>query len=458
MSLRSNRYLLPCAIGLAVVFVAACVTDKVTGEKRFSVRNWTVEDEVSYGRQAAPNIESEYDATYADREANEYLQKLVDELVEHSPRQKDLTWRFRILNTSQKNAFALPGGFVYITRGLLERLKTEGEFVFAIGHEIGHVEHRHAMLMQSKQTVAGIFMAPVTIPVNLVTSVATGPGGGIVAGVGRLITAPSRLLLLRYSRGAEDEADHRGLYFTETMGFDPRDADILFDFFKSEEKKYGGPGRGWLSSHPLTNDRIARVDERIREEYPQVAKKKRSAFRQTSPKFKAILARLEKSSQSYQDYDVAMGYLFKKGANEFELTAAKDRMERAAKTDAEEPLFLVGLGEEAMTRKKTADAKKHFEAAVALYEKRMSGESHWKAHYYLGVIAVGAKQGEAALEHLEKSRDLFPMQPSIYYFLGEAYVLTGAKEKARAAYEKVLELAPKGHVLADKARERLKRI
>src|SRR4029453_12798217 len=123
-------------------------------EKRFAMVQWSVKEEQALGDQAAPNFEQQFDGALADAAGKESLGSVIKEMAGHSVRKDDFAYQFEILNSSEPNAFALPGGYVYITRGLLEHLESEGEFVGILGHELGHVEHQHSMLQQNKAILA----------------------------------------------------------------------------------------------------------------------------------------------------------------------------------------------------------------------------------------------------------------------------------------------------------------
>ena len=143
------------------------------------------------------------------------------------------------------------------TRGLLQRITSEGEFVFALGHEIGHVEHQHAMLNESRADVVGVVTSPFTV-VGRIGHVLPVADNAVHLATGVVLT-PSSLLLLSFSRSQESEADDRGVYFASELGFDPEDAVQLFEMFEEMEKKAKATHFSWLRDHPLNQDRIEDV-------------------------------------------------------------------------------------------------------------------------------------------------------------------------------------------------------
>jgi len=436
---------------LAVALVLSCSTDQVSGKRRFSYVHWTAKQEREMGAEFSPNIESEFEAIYPDAGANAYLGELVSRMVDQSPRREDFDFHFKILNSSVPNALALPGGYVYITRGLLSELESEGQFISVMGHELGHVEHRHAMLNQSR--------GPLDLTAGAMHSVGRAlPIGGRVVGLAaNIVAAPSVVLGLKFSRAQELEADERGVYFAAEMGYDPRDAVRTFELFEVLEQESGeGSSRfAIFRTHPVNSERIKRIEATVARDYPEWSERARPAAVETDAgggPFLEIVRGLRAHSDAYELYDQASRRMTKEKPN---LDAAWSELEEALALVPDEPLFWILQGELAIVSENAKAATRSFNEAVKLYRRSTPGDGHWKPHFYLGALALNAQQPQLAASHLEVAVERYPMYPAAHLLLGDARAARGDRKLAIEAYRAVLELTPKGAELNREARARL---
>ncbi len=458
--------------GFGVVFLAvllgagACVTDKVTGERQFSLVNWTVEQELAIGKEAAPNIESQFESICLDLEAQEYLGERVRELVSRSPRRNELDFHFKILNSSVPNAFALPGGFTYITRGLLAQLESEAQFVSIMGHELGHVEHRHAMDNQSKQRVVGILTLPLR-PFEFVGDQLP-VGSRVVSFATGIATAPATLYLTSHSRAQETEADERGVTFAVEMGFDPRDAALTFELFdRLESLSDVDDTPSWLRTHPMNDDRAKDIQDFIAERYPSVLKEG-AQFRSSTPEFDQIRDRFRARAPAYAAYDLAVALV---AEEEPDWERVGDLLVGALNAVPEEPLFHIAAGEIALIQEDSETALYAFLHALELYGRfdgdrpadsdpdhtTWPGESHWKVHFYLGILQLEVSAARAA-EQFRLACERFPMHAVSWFLLGQALEQTSEFSQAIEAYEHVLELTDSSLELHEQAQARVREI
>jgi predicted Zn-dependent protease len=236
---------LTLASGLAVA--TGCATNPATGKKEFSLMS--EEQEIATGRQLDAEIQREM-GLYEDPELQRYVSDLGMRLARISPR-PNLPWKFTVVDQPAVNAFALPGGFIYITRGILPFLQNEAELVGVLGHEIAHVTARHSAQQYSKATGATIgvtllsIFVPEARPFQSLTETALGA------------------LFLKYGRDAENQADEFGAQYSAEAGWDPRGvAGMLTTLARLDEAS--GSRRGvpnWLSTHPAPADRVEHVKE-----------------------------------------------------------------------------------------------------------------------------------------------------------------------------------------------------
>jgi predicted Zn-dependent protease len=437
---------------VAAAAIAGCVTDKVTGEKRFALMPWSNEQEQKIGDEAAPNFEQQFGGGYPDSSTQTYLGGLVAEMTRHSVRKDDFQWKFEVLNSSDPNAFALPGGYVYVTRGLLQNLESEGEFVGVLGHELGHVEHQHAMLQQSKQIAAAVVVGIVGVGEELLKKDPDQPST-----VTALASAAAPLTILHFSRAQESEADERGVLFAHEMNYDPREMTKTFAYFDRLERKSGGSTPAFLRSHPTNEKRIADIDTTIRERYPEVLSKPATAFRappQPKDRFVALVADLKAKAPAYDKHDQALALMMKKGDDPASLRQAHALVDEAIRQLPEEPLFHSLAGEIEYSMESGDRGRARFEKARSLQQKAGVHE-YWKPAFYLGALDLEGGKADAALPNLQRASSLFPDNPVPAYYLARAHEKNRDAKSAAAAYERVVALTPPDTPLHQKALARL---
>ena len=236
--MRSHAALL-LTIGLA----AACATNPATGERQLSLIGEG--QEIAMGREADRDVQATI-GVYEDADLQGYVDSVGQRLAALSER-PDLPWTFRIADDPAVNAFALPGGFIYVTRGLLATLNTEAELAAVVGHEIGHVTARHAVNRISKAQLAGLGLG-----IGMILS----PD---LAQFGDLANLGLNLLFLKYSRDDERQADVLGLRYMRAAGYDPDAMVDVFAVLERSSQAESGRVPGWLATHPDPEERGQRA-------------------------------------------------------------------------------------------------------------------------------------------------------------------------------------------------------
>lgn len=214
-----------------------------------SIQFYSVEREVAIGRQLAAEIDRS-SKLVDDPIITEYVNRVAQNLVLHSDSKVPFT--IKVLDSEDVNAFALPGGFLYINRGLLEAADNEAEVAGVIAHEIAHVAARHVMEQASK----GELFNYLSIPLIFLGGIG---GYAIQQGIGLAVP----LTFLKFSRGAEKEADRLGAQYMWASGYDPNALITFFEKLQAKNKKKTGTLSKVFSTHPLTGDRITQVRELI---------------------------------------------------------------------------------------------------------------------------------------------------------------------------------------------------
>jgi Zn-dependent protease with chaperone function len=212
---------------------------------------FSVQQDIDIGRQSSVQVENQL-AMVSRPAVTQYVARLGAKLARYAPGAK-YPYQFKVVNLSDINAFALPGGYVYIHRGLIERAKTEGELAGVMAHEISHVALRHQTNQVSKAYLAE---TGVGILGGLFGSKSQSTAGSIMGTVGGL---GLNALFLKNSRSAEEQADIVGAQIMAKAGYDPMDMARFFDTLRQEAG--GNPGKlaQFFSDHPAPANRAARV-------------------------------------------------------------------------------------------------------------------------------------------------------------------------------------------------------
>ncbi len=242
------------------------------------------DEEVQLGRRNAEQVDAQLPLV-RDPVATDYVQQLGTSIARTTAR-SDLEWRFRIIDSREVNAFALPGGFIYVNRGLIERTDQLDELAGVLGHEIGHVVQRHSVRQLEKQTKTGV---AVEIGCRL-TDLCNSDVARAAIQVG------GAALFARYSRQDEAEADSVALEYVIDAGIDPRGIPSLFEKLIEERRRSPMRIEGFFASHPLEEDRIVATQREIASLDPSVLQ----GLRQDDPsyqQFKAHLSGLPRSPE-----------------------------------------------------------------------------------------------------------------------------------------------------------------
>ena len=247
---------------VAVVFVglfAGCTVNPATGQRQFNTLSES--SEIELGQKSAPEFLKSYGGAIESPEIRVYVSDMGKRLAAQGER-PDLPWTFNVVDSALLNAFALPGGQVFISRGLLVKLTNEAQLAAVLGHEIGHITAQHA----GQQKAHGMIIQGVGVLISVIGQESDKDWMKYV-GVGT--TVGGTLYLLRFSRNHEDQADTLGLRYMTRLDYSPVGMRQLMELFDAESQSGGADRVVWLSTHPLPRDRIERVDQLIKERYPE---------------------------------------------------------------------------------------------------------------------------------------------------------------------------------------------
>ena len=240
---RRLSLVLAATLAASALFATGCALNPATGKKEFSLV--TPAQEAAMGREGFNAAIAEF-GRYDDDALAAYVDS-VGRRVARASEQPDLPWRFTVLDDPVVNAFAMPGGYIYVTRGLLAHMQSEAQLAGVLGHEIGHVTARHSARQITKQQLAGVGL-----------------------GIAQIVSPEFRrysptaeqalgLLMLKYGRDDETQADELGVRYASTAGFDPREIPGTYRTLQRIAERAGQTLPSYLSTHPDPGQRAERT-------------------------------------------------------------------------------------------------------------------------------------------------------------------------------------------------------
>ncbi|MGC9453652.1 MAG: M48 family metalloprotease [Phycisphaerae bacterium] len=231
-----------------------CSTNPATGERIPMLINR--DQEIAIGEEAAPEFEQAFQGLVRDEQVQQYVRLVGSRVAEASER--PMPYEFAALRSEVPNAFALPGGKVYVTVGLMEVMESERELAAVLAHEVGHVAAQHNVQALQRQVGASIL-------VDVAVRVAGGESGQVAGQVTQIVTGLGNL---RYSRQDEYQADELGVRYMARAGYNPWGMVELL----TRLNQLGGSGGSlgeFFSTHPLTEKRIEEAEQIVRDNHPQ---------------------------------------------------------------------------------------------------------------------------------------------------------------------------------------------
>jgi predicted Zn-dependent protease len=248
------------ALIITVLFIYACVSDIVpaTGQRQYLGYTWQQETEI--GKEASKQVTAVFGA-YRDPKVERYVTEVGNRVLATShlrrpgadERVRNTPVSFGVLDSPIINAMALPGGYIYVTRGMLAHLNNEDQLATVLAHEIGHVAARHAARQAWQQQIGqGLLLGGALITQGL---------GLPAQDILNLGSMAAQLIFLRYSREDELEADKLGVEYASAARYDPRETIDFFQTLNRVQEKEGQGMPGFLSTHPNPGDRVQRIRE-----------------------------------------------------------------------------------------------------------------------------------------------------------------------------------------------------
>jgi len=230
--------------------LVGCPVNPATGQRQLILVSEN--QEIEMGREGSQQVEAAM-GLYDDADLQEYVNRIGQELASKSEK-PGLPWSFKVVDDVIVNAFALPGGFIFVTRGILAHFNSEAELAGVLGHEIGHVTARHSAEQISRAQVAQIGLVAGTVFVPEFTPYANLAGSGL------------GLLFLKFGRDDERQSDDLGFRYMTRAGYDPTQMVEVFEMLGRVSASAGGSGiPSWMSTHPDPGERRERMQRALAE-------------------------------------------------------------------------------------------------------------------------------------------------------------------------------------------------
>ncbi|MFN3813798.1 MAG: M48 family metalloprotease [Aquificaceae bacterium] len=411
---------------LFLVFLFGCASAVNSTEK--PLFTLLPEDkEVEIGKSYIPYAIEENDGLYPDQSVQDYIKSLGQEIAKYTPRR--LPYQFFVVNSENVNAFALPGGPVFVTRGLLLKLNNESELVGVLAHELGHINARHHAKFLEKMYAMDLLFSIGSLLIS------DKPYGQALLQFGQI---GGQLLTLKFSRDQEREADKLGVIYSLKAGYDPQGLVYVFETFKSMEK---AKAPEWLLTHPLPQSRIKEVGREIEEIRPS------GYLISDSEDFQGIKKIVKGTEVSFEEF-----YKGKRAYEQKSFQTALSHFIKAIESydkNYEAYLYMAYiLAQEG----KVKEALLYSNRAYSIMPKVFS------TNYMHGLVLFRAGGHRESIHHLEEAKGLIPDYPDTYYYLGRDYEVLGNVRKAIENYRTAIELAHGKRPWVDDAQERLRRL
>lgn len=376
------------------------------------------DEEKRVDQQVAPQQFSQDLGPVQDAQVNAYVTSIGQRLDAHVHRPQ-MPYSYRVLNANYVNAYTFPGGAMGVTRGILVELDNEAELAALLGHELGHVNARHAAQRQGQAMVAQVAVAGANI-------LASASDWGPLVGVGSQLGAS--VLLSSYSRDNEREADALGQEYMVRAGYPATGMVGLHQLLVEQEKEAPGLLQTMFSSHPMSRERRDTAQQLAETKYG--ASNQRNVGRERFMDSTASLRQIKPTIAACQNGEVAMaGKQFAKAEGQFKEALAKTPKDYAAN---------VLMAQCLQAQDKAKQALGYADAARRIYPQEA------QAHKLSGVLALGLKDPDAAYAHLDQYDRMLPGDAGITFLKGVSLEGQGKRQDAARHYAAYLKRSKQG--------------
>ncbi|MCP5277814.1 MAG: M48 family metalloprotease [Thiobacillus sp.] len=411
------------AAGSAVALpalLAGCAVDPVTGEK--TLVGMSEEQERSLDKSQSPQQFSADLGSVQDGQLNRYVEDVGGSLwgKSHRPR---MPYSARVLNANYVNAYTFPGGSMGVTRGIMLEMKSEDELAALMGHEIGHVNARHAAERAGKEMLVNVGLLAANV-----AAASSEAGQQYLPILQPLSQVGASALLAKYSRDNEREADSLGMDYMVQGGYNPEGMVGLMGLLRSEARQKPSLLETMFASHPMSEERYQTAHQVAVQKY--AGQRGRPLKRERYMDQTAGLRRIQPTVEACQKGEAFM-------ANK-KLPQAEDQFGLALRHTRDDYAANVLMAKALMAQKKVREADGYLAAAKSIYP----GEA--QAVHLAGLNKLALRQPDAALAEFQAYDRLLPGNPSTLFFMGAASENLGNRRDAANYYYRYLQTGAQG--------------
>jgi predicted Zn-dependent protease len=394
--------------------LCGCATNPVTGKSQVVLMS--EQQELEMGKQYYPITTQLSEGETPHRELQALVTRVGTRMAARSER-PNLPWEFNVVDSNEPNAYALPGGKLSITRGLISKMESEDQLASVLGHEIGHVTARHSVVSASRSQLLGLLL---------------GVGGAVlqtqgVQGAGAIELAAqvgATLLTTKYSRDQERQADELGLKYMTEAGYNPRAFVEAMQILTAAAQREPSKFETLFASHPMTSERIATAEQRIASGYSAEAQNRPP---QTAD-FRRAVGPLKEEAPAFALADEARELARNRRTRE-----AAERFERAVSMVPNSPILnalwgdtLYDLGD--YGRSEQVSDRANSLNPQLFYGRLVNGAANWRL-----------RDHREAIEQLRAAERLVPDTYLVAYFAGRTLEDLGDRRAAAEQYAKVAQ-------------------
>lgn len=398
----------------ACLSLSGCATNPVTGKSQVVLMS--EQQELEMGKAYYPVTTQLSEGELPHREVQNLVTRVGMKMARASER-PNLPWEFNVVDSNEPNAYALPGGKLSITRGLISKMESEDQLASVLGHEIGHVTARHSVVSASRSQLLGLLLGVG----GAVLQTQGVPGAGAIELAGQVGAA---LLTTKYSRDQERQADELGFKYMTAAGYNPRAFVETMQILAAAAQREPSKFENLFASHPMTSERIATAEARLAS---PAAADSRSRAPQTSEFLRAV-APLKEEAPAFALADEAKELSRNRRTRE-----AAERLERAVSMVPNSPILnalwgdtLYDLGD--YGRSEQVSDRANSLNPQLFYGRLVNGAANWRL-----------RDLKESIEQLRAAERLVPDTYLVAYFAGRVLEDSGDRRAAAEQFAKVAQ-------------------
>mgnify|MGYP006279449053 CR=1 FL=1 len=413
----TRRTFLSLALGATAGALSGCAVNPVTGESQLMLMSR--EQEIQVDKERSPHQFSADYGVIQDQRLNSYISQTGKRIIDitHRP---DMPYSFQGVNAAYVNAYAFPGGSIAVTRGILVEMEDEAELAALLGHELGHVNARHT----AQQMTKGVFVSALLTGAGIALS-GNEEYAPLVSGLGGI---GAGMLLAKYSRDNERQADDLGMEYMVKAGYSPQGMINLQEMLLSLSSRQPSALETMFSTHPMSRQRLATARQTARSKYAQAMHK--PVYKERYMDHTAGLRKIKPAIEAMQDGEKHMARQ--------DYQAAEASLNQALRTAPRDYAALVMMSKCLLAQDRPQEAERYAKQAEEVYPQEA------QAKYFQGVADIGREDYEAALQAFSTYDRLLPGNPMVTFLQGLSLEGMGRKESAASRYRQFLSQVNKG--------------